>query len=302
MRIERSIFVAGILVLSVLFLYQTPVFSQTSFSTTPDKIPTYLSNPFSAHPLHKTPAKFSLLHPLISYQKKSSFLGGIFPAKNVPSRRMVAKLSLGLANEFSGFSWVADRDEFKDGGSVYPFHLALALQVSMFHGLFLDVGYQMNKEFTRTFVKSKGSGSFTYTEIFGILNLIPPGSFSVDSEGKSYNEGYIGIGITRCIGKKVELRGRVADWDLKYEDNFGFLVKAGGQAHKVKWAQPFGLYAEVTLKYVQWKLKEVRTNSTEDGEWEKLNPDLDLNLEQEPIKKFTNIGIELRFGALLPIL
>jgi len=297
MRIKGIIFMVGICVLSVLFFYHTPVFSQTSNSAFSNKVSSYLTNSSSHQHLLKSPAKFGLAQPMVSYQKKSSFLGGIFPAKDVPSRRMVAKLSLGLANEFSGFSWVADKDEFKDGGSVYPLHLALALQISMFHGLFLDIGYQINKELTSTFTKGKGSGSVVYTEIFTILNLIPPGSFSVDSEGKSYNEGYIGIGISRCVGKKVELRGRIADWDLEYEDNFGFLVKAGGQAHKLKWAQPFGLYAEVTLKYIKWKLKDVRTKPW-NGDWEKLTIDEAHDMTTE----FTNIGIELRFGALLPIL
>jgi len=296
MKVNKAILKVVILVLSVLILYQSPVFSQTSNSAFSNKVSSYLSNSSSHRHLLKPPTKFGLAQPMVSYQKKKSFLGGIFPAKNVPSRRVVAKLGLGLANEFSGFSWTADRDEFKEGGSIYPLHLGLTFQISLFHGLFFDVGYQMNKEFTKTFAKSKGSGSVNYTEIFTILNLIPPGSFSVDSEGKSYNEGYIGIGVARYVDKKVELRGRVADWDLKYEDNFGFLVKAGGQAHKVKWAQPFGIYGEVTLKYVTWKLKEVRTNR--DGEWD----DYTLDEAEHVTTDFTNIGIELRFGALLPIL
>jgi len=300
MKVRETIFRIGILVLSIIFISQTPVFSQASFSVKPDPTSTYLSNPYSNQNQLNPPVRLGLLHPGVNYQKKETFLGGIFPAKNVPSRRVVAKIGVGLANEFSGFYWTANKDEFKDGGTIYPMHLGLTLQISMFYGLFFDLGYQMNKELTKTFAKSKGSGSVNYTEIFTTLNLIPPGSFSVDSEGKSYNEGYIGIGIARYMNKKVELRGKIADWDLTYEENFGFLVKAGGQAHKVKWAKPFGLYAEVTLKYVPWKLKEVRTK--QDGEWEELDMDMDLDLSQEPIKKFTNIGIELRFGALLPIL
>lgn len=296
MKAKGTFFRMGILVLSILFIYQTPVFSQTSFSVKSSNRLTYLTNPYSNQNQLESINRLGLLHPVISYQKKETFLGGIFPAKNVPSRRVVAKIGVGLANEFSGFSWTANKDEFKEGGSIYPMHLGLTLQISMFHGLFLDLGYQMNKEFTKTFVKSKGNGSVNYTEIFTTLNLIPPGSFSVDSEGKSYNEGYIGIGIARYMNKKIELRGKVADWDLKYEDNIGFLIKAGGQAHKISWAKPFGLYAEVTLKYVPWKLKEVRTNR--DGEWDDYAPE---EAEMETTD-FTNIGIELRFGALLPIL
>jgi len=296
MKDKRTLLKVGVFVLSVLFLYHVPVFSQTSISTAPDKIPTYLSNPSADQYSFKSPPRSSLLHPMVSYQKKKSFLGGIFPAKDVPSRRVVAKLGLGLANEFSGFSWTADKDAFKEGGSIYPLHLGLTMQISMFHGLFLDVGYQMNKEYAKTFVKSKGTGSVNYTEIFTTLNLIPPGSFSVDSEGKSYNEGYMGIGIARYVNKKIELRGDVAEWDLDYEENFGFLVKAGGQAHKVKWAQPFGIYGEVTIKYVKWKLKTVKTRSGDD-DWEKLS----LIDAPNMITEFTNIGIELRFGALLKL-
>jgi hypothetical protein len=295
MLTKGTIYKLGILVFSNLFLYQIPAFSQTSFSVKSDHTSTYLSN--SSQNLLNSHVRSGLLHPVVSYQKKESFLGGIFPAKDVPSRRVVAKLGVGLANEFSGFSWTADKDEFKDGGSIYPMHLGLTLQISMFHGLFLDVGYQMNKEFTKTFAKSKGEGSVNYTEIFATLNLIPPGSFSVDKEGKSYNEGYIGIGVARYMNKKIELRGKVADWDLTYEENFGFLVKAGGQAHKIGWAQPFGLYAEVTLKYVPWKLEEVKTRSG-DEDWEDYTPDEAPHM----ITDFNNIGIELRFGALLPIL
>jgi hypothetical protein len=148
MRAKRSIFMAGIFVLSVLFLYQSPAFPQTGFSTSPAEIPAYLSNPSLGLPFLKSPAKFSSLRPGVSYQKKESFLGGIFPAKDVPSRRVVAKLGVGLANEFSGFSWTADEDKFKEGGSIYPMHLGLTLQIGMLHGIFLDLGYQMNKEFT----------------------------------------------------------------------------------------------------------------------------------------------------------
>ena len=297
MNLKKLSLAAAMVVLSFLFIHQAPAFSQTSFSTPSRKVSTCLSDAPSEQTLLKFADRFSLHQPVVNYQEKKSFLGGIFPSKNVPSRRLVAKLGLGLANEFSGFSWTADRDEFKEGGSIYPFHLGLTLQIAMLHGLFLDVGYQMNKEFTKTFVKSKGSGSVNYTEICAILNLIPPGSFSVDSEGKSYNEGYVGIGVARYVNKKIELRGKVADWDLKYEDNFGFLLKAGGQAHKIKWAQPFGLYAEVTVKYVPWKLKDVQTRDW-DGDWEKLT----LDEAQNETTDFTNIGIELRFGALLPIL
>ncbi|MGB2698465.1 MAG: hypothetical protein WBD28_11500, partial [Candidatus Zixiibacteriota bacterium] len=283
MTTKGTILKLGILALSVVFIYQTPAFSQTSFSVKSDQTLTYLTNPHSSQNKLKSSTRSGLLHPVVSYQKKESFLGGIFPAKNVPSRRVVAKIGVGLANEFSGFYWTADKDEFKDGGSIYPLHLGLTLQISMFHGLFLDVGYQMNKELTKTFAKSKGYGSVNYTEIFTTLNLIPPGSFNVDSEGKSYNEGYIGIGIARYMNKKIELRGKITDWDLTYEENFGFLVKAGGQAHKVKWAQPFGLYAEVTLKYVPWKLKEVKTKPW-DGEWE----DLSIDEAYEVTTDFTN--------------
>jgi hypothetical protein len=297
MLTKGTIFKLGILVISILFIFQIPAFSQTTFSVKSNHGSTFLSNPnFNQNQL-KSSTRSGLLHPVVSHQKKESFLGGIFPAKDVPSRRGVVKLGVGLANEFSGFSWTADKDEFKDGGSIYPMHLGLTLQISMFHGLFLDVGYQMNKEFTKTFAKSKGEGSVNYTEIFATLNLIPPGSFSLDKEGKSYNEGYIGIGVARYMNKKIELRGKVADWDLTYEENFGFLVKAGGQAHKIGWAQPFGLYAEVTLKYVPWKLKEVKTKPW-DGEWEDYTPDEAPHM----ITDFNNIGIELRFGALLPIL
>ena len=297
MKIRNFLWVAVAASLFLAFVAPTPVYAQTSFSTGSDKVSTCLSKAPSEQTLLKFADKFSLRQPVVNYQEKKSFLGGIFPSKNVPSRRLVAKLGVGLANEFSGFSWTADRDEFKEGGSIYPFHLGLTLQIAMLHGLFLDVGYLMNKEFTKTFVKSKGSGSVNYTEICAILNLIPPGSFSVDSEGKSYNEGYVGIGVARYVNKKIELRGKVADWDLKYEDNFGFLLKAGGQAHKIKWAQPFGLYAEVTVKYVPWKLKDVQTRDW-DGDWEKLT----LDEAQNETTDFTNIGIELRFGALLPIL
>jgi len=297
MRIKNFLWVAVAAVLFLAFIARTPVYSQTPGSAATERISTYLSNTDSQQSLLKSSGRFRLHQPPVNYQEKETFLGGIFPAKNVPSRRLVAKIGLGLANEFSGFSWTADRDEFREGGSVYPFHLAPTLQISMFHGLFLDVGYGMNKEFTNAFVKSKGSGSVNYTEIFAILNLIPPGSFSVDSEGKSYNEGYVGIGVSRCVNKKIELRGKIADWDLKYEDNLGFLVKAGGQAHKIKWAQPFGLYAEVTVKYVKWKLEDVQTKAW-DGDWVKLT----IDEAQTETTDFTNIGIELRFGALLPIM
>lgn len=293
MNFKRVTLAAAVVVLSFLFIHHAPAFSQASFSAASNRAYTSLSNESSQQSLLKSP----LLRPVVSYQEKKSYLWGIFPTKDVPSRRLVAKLALGLANEFSGFSYNADRNEFKEGGSIYPIHLGLTLQISMFHGLFFDVGYQMNKEFTKTFAKSKGSGSVNYTEIFGILNLIPPGSFSVDSEGKSYNEGYVGIGVARYVSKKVDLQGRIEDWELEYEDNFGFLIKAGGQAHKVKWAQPFGLYAEVTVKYVPWKLKEVRSKSG-DNDWEKLT----IDQAHFSTTDFTNIGIELRFGALLPIM
>ncbi len=293
MNFKKVTLAAAAVVLSFLFIHHTPALSQASFSAASNRAYTFLSNESSQQSLLKS----SLLRPVVSYQEKKSYLWGIFPAKDVPSRRLVAKLGLGLANEFSGFTYNAKGGDFKEGGSIYPLHLGLTLQISMFHGLFFDVGYQMNKEFTKTFAKSKGSGSVNYTEIFGILNLIPPGSFSVDSEGKSYNEGYVGIGVARYVSKKVDLQGRIEDWELEYEDNFGFLIKAGGQAHKVKWAQPFGIYGEVTLKYVPWKLKEVRRRSGDDN-WEELDMVAAPNVTTE----FTNIGIELRFGALLPIL